>query len=224
MFSFFPYKAARKRPFGAAVSVLFLLLGLGAGVALNAYHDALLREREEKAHRMVDTAFNLISYYYGKAQKGEMPEDKARHYALETIKYASLDTNGYFWVIDTHPRGIMHPIQPNWEGADLSDYKDSSGKRLFLDMVELVKAKNEGFIDYFWTKPNAHENKTYAKVSYIKLFKPWDWIIGTGVYLDDVNASFWNAVLFVCGLSLAVLMFVMALAITVSENFKRALS
>lgn len=220
MFSCIPCKMAQ-RSLLAGLGILFLALAIGSAFLLQNYHESLMRERQEKTRKMVETAYNLMVYYNDKAEKGEMNSDKARHYAIETIKQATMDPNGYFWIINTYPKGVMHPVQPKWENLDLSNQTDPTGKKIFVEMVKLMREKGEGFYDYFWEKPYTNENKLYEKVSFIKLYKPWDWIVGTGVYIDDINTAFWNAVLVACGLTIAVLMFVMALAMTVSENFKR---
>lgn len=80
---------------------------------------------------------------------------------------------------------VMHPIKPALDGKDLSGFKDPNGKKLFVEMVKVCQAGGEGMVDYYWPKPGKEE--PVAKVSYVKLFRPWGWIIGTGIYIDDVN-------------------------------------
>ncbi len=205
----------------AVLAGLFLVLALASAFVLQNYHQALMNERQDRTRKMVDNAYALVAYYKKKADKGELDEAKAKHYALETIKQIMPEPNGYFWVIDTYPRGVMHPVKTPWEGVDLSDYRDLDGKKLFTEMVRIVRTQGEGFIDYAWSKPHLSGEKLYPKKSYIKLYEPWDWIIGTGVYIDDINKSFWNAVIVACGLTIAVLMFAMALAMTISESLKK---
>jgi len=204
------------------VGVLFLAFIALAAYILENYHATLMKERQDKTQMLVDNAYNLIGYYYGKLERDELKEDKAKRYALESIKQLSLDQESYFWVMDTHPRMVMHPIQPLLDGQDLTDYIGPDGKKLFHDMVNIASVHGAGFIHYAWTKPNTNNGELYPKVSYIKLFKPWNWVIGSGVYVDDVDAAFWNAVYVSCGISLAVLMFIIALAMTVSESLKRS--
>lgn len=170
---------------------------------------------------MVENAYKLVAYYQGKAEKGEIPVERAQHYALETIRQIVFEPNGYFWIIDTYPRGVMHPVRKPWEGVDLSDYTGPDGRKLFLEMTQLVKSNGEGFIDYVWAKPDKAEQDFSSKTSFLKLYEPWHWIIGTGVYIDDINAAFWNAVLVACGLMAAVAMFILALAVTVFESLKK---
>lgn len=79
---------------------------------------------------------------------------------------------------------IMHPYKSELDGKDLRDFKDPQGKRLFVEMASVSQAHGGGFVDYLWPKHDAVE--PVPKVSYVKLFKPWNWIIGSGVYTDDV--------------------------------------
>jgi methyl-accepting chemotaxis protein len=92
----------------------------------------------------------------------------------------------YFWVNDLQPKLIMHPVKPELIGRDLSDMKDPNGKRLFVAFVDVVKQQGAGFVDYEWPKPGMAEPQ--PKLSYVAGFKPWNWVIGTGVYVDDLKA------------------------------------
>ena len=94
----------------------------------------------------------------------------------------------YFWINDMQPRMIMHPLKPEMNGRDLSDYKDPSGKKLFVEMAQVALASGSGFVSYSWPKPG--KDAPQPKLSYVAEFKPWGWVIGTGVYVDDLNALF----------------------------------
>ena len=81
---------------------------------------------------------------------------------------------------------VMHPYKPQLNGKDLSASQDPNGKKLFVEMVKVCKESGEGFVDYHWPKYGADEPQ--PKVSFVKLFKKWNWIIGTGMYMDDIDA------------------------------------
>jgi methyl-accepting chemotaxis protein len=85
----------------------------------------------------------------------------------------------------------MHPIKPQLDGKDLSDFTDPAGTKLFSEAVAIVKQDGEGIVSYLWEKPG--EEEPTAKTSYVKGFAPWGWIIGTGIYVDDVDAAFWRS-------------------------------
>ncbi len=147
-----------------------------------------LREKvKEKVKNVVDVAYSTIETIY--KQNRYLPEAEAKQLVIEAIKNMRYgkDKKGYFWINDLHPRIIMHPIKPSLDGKDVSNFKDPSGKKLFVEFVNVCKAHGEGFVEYLWPKPG--ESKPVPKMSYVKLFKPWGWIIGTGAYVSDVEAD-----------------------------------
>jgi methyl-accepting chemotaxis protein len=81
---------------------------------------------------------------------------------------------------------VMHPFKPELDGKDLSQNTDPTGKRLFVEFVRVVKERGEGLVDYQWPKPGS--SAPAPKVSYVKGFAPWGWVIGSGIYVDDVQA------------------------------------
>ncbi len=91
----------------------------------------------------------------------------------------------YIWINDTHPRMVMHPYKPSLDGKDLSNFKDKKGKKLFVEFVRVCKAKGHGFVTYYW--PKYGSDQPVPKLSYVQLYKPWGWILGTGQYLDERN-------------------------------------
>jgi len=111
---------------------------------------------------------------------------KLQSEALKTISEIRYSGNGYFWVNDSSPKMIMHPIQPQLNGTNLSSYKDSEGIFLFNEFVRVANEKKEGgIVKYLWPKPG--KDMPQPKFSYVKKFEQWDWIIGTGAYVDDVD-------------------------------------
>ncbi len=205
-----------------ALLLILALLGAGTAFLLGNYYENLIQERQEKTRKMVENAYSLLAYYQGKVEKGEVPAEKAKRYAIETIRQLLPEPNGYFWIVDTHPYGVMHPIKTPWEGEDLSAYVGPDGKKLFVDVAHIAQTSGEGFVDYLWSKPDRPDGGFFPKTSFVKLFGPWRWIIGTGVYIDDINAAFWNAVGVACGLIVAVLTFLLALGVTISESLRKS--
>ncbi len=103
---------------------------------------------------------------------------------IEALRYGP-EGQDYFWINDMHPTMIMHPYKPELNGQDLSDNKDPNGKRLFVEFVKTCEENGEGFVDYYWPKYGADDPQ--PKLSFVKRFEPWDWIIGTGLYIDDID-------------------------------------
>jgi len=118
----------------------------------------------------------------------EVTEDKLKSDAaalIGSLRYGP-ENKDYFWINDAHPRMVMHPYKPEMNGTDLTENADPKGKKLFMEFVKVAKEKGEGFVDYYWPKYGADQPQ--PKLSFVKLFKEWGWIIGTGLYSDDIDA------------------------------------
>lgn len=107
--------------------------------------------------------------------------------ALRQIAKMRLTDGNYFWVNDLEHKMVMHPIKPALDGKELSGFKDAKGKYLFREMVQVAKADGEGYVHYYWGKPG--KDGDFPKLSFVKLFKPWGWVVGMGVYIDGVDAA-----------------------------------
>ena len=138
---------------------------------------------KEKLKNIVDITYNTIQSIDSRI---DLTVNQKKQSALNIIKDMRYNNNGYIWINDMHPKMVMHPIKPSLNGKDLSDFKDPNGKHLFNEFVKVCREKGEGFVDYMWPKPGY--DKPVPKLSYVKLFKPWNWVVGTGIYLDDIKA------------------------------------
>lgn len=107
--------------------------------------------------------------------------------ALKQVSKMRLTDGNYFWINDLVPKMIMHPTNPDLNGKDIGSMTDPKGKRLFREMVSVAKADGAGYVDYYWGKPG--EPGDFPKISFVKLFKEWGWVIGMGVYVDDIDAA-----------------------------------
>ena len=166
------------------------LLALGALLTLVLIHshDELLNDRKEKVRNLVEAAYSQIAYYGKLAESGAMPQADAQKLAMEALRTSRYDEKEYFWINDFHPKMVMHPIKPELQGQDLTNNKDAAGKQHFVEFVKVAKTEGAGFVDYRWSKPG--QEKPLPKLSYVKGYTPWGWIIGTGIYMDDVDAKF----------------------------------
>jgi len=149
---------------------------------IDAFRKMVMAEKTDKVKNLVELAHAAINKVYGRE---DLSEEERKQEALSIIKAMRYDTGNYLWINDTGPTMVMHPIKSALDGKDLSGFKDPNGKKLFVEFVKVCQAKGEGMVDYYWPKPGKDE--PVAKVSYVKIFRPWGWIIGTGIYIDDVN-------------------------------------
>jgi methyl-accepting chemotaxis protein len=116
---------------------------------------------------------------------GEFPLEEGKKRAAEIVRDMTYGKDGYLWINDMQPKMIMHPTQPQLDGTDLTEYKDPNGKRLFVECVRVCKEKGGGTVDYVWQKPGAA--RLVPKISYVEVYEPWGWIVGTGAYLDRIE-------------------------------------
>lgn len=148
---------------------------------------------QEDLQRSVDIAYNFITNYYNTFE-GSKSDEEIKSEILTAIKGMQYGEDGYFWINDTsepYARMIMHPTSPTLDGQllDNPDYNVAMGdnQNLFSAMVEVTKANGEGFVDYLWPKPGFDEAQ--PKLSYVKLFEEFNWIIGTGAYVESVEMA-----------------------------------
>ncbi|MEF8811345.1 MAG: DUF294 nucleotidyltransferase-like domain-containing protein, partial [Bacteroidales bacterium] len=158
------------------------------GIILPSFKKNLMDRKKEMTLELVNVAWSVLDDYNQEYINGTLTKSDAQERAAKQIsqmRYGS-ENKDYYWIIDMHPTMIMHPYRNELENKNLSEYKDPNGKRLFVEAVELVKKRNEGFIRYMWQWKD-DPNRIVPKLSYVKAFQPWDWIIGTGIYIEDVK-------------------------------------
>ncbi|MDK3165510.1 methyl-accepting chemotaxis protein [Aeromonas caviae] len=187
--------------------MVLALLGLLLFFCLQIYQQGLMGEKSRQTQAQVETAYSLVAGLEARVRKGELDEASAKAKALALIKGLRYGNDDYFWINDSHPTMVMHPMKPELDGKDLSGVEDKQGLRLFVAFADLARAQGAGEVAYYWPKPGVDE--PVRKISYIKRFAPWDWIIGTGVYVDDVEAQYREVLhtLLGIGLVLALLLF-----------------
>ncbi|WP_205836528.1 methyl-accepting chemotaxis protein [Iodobacter violaceini] len=188
----------------AGITLLaFILLG---GLLLSHFKDEMLSSRKDKVRNLAEAAQTIVAHFEQQSRDGKMDQPTAQGAALQALRAIRYDKKEYFWVNDLSPKMLMHPMKPELEGKDLSQLKDPNGKALFLEMVQVVKSTGEGFVSYQWSKPGS--TRPVDKISYVQGFSPWGWVIGTGVYIDDVEAKFHSALWVILPLGLVLMGFV----------------
>ena len=159
-------------------------------ILLPQLEEHLIHRKQEAIKELTETVCSLAESYYERESSGELTREDAQARAaarIRTLRYG-MEKKDYFWINDMHPRMIMHPYRPDLEGQDISTFKDSRGTFPFIEFVKIVKRQGKGYVDYMWQWKD-NPQKISAKSSYVMAFDPWGWIIGTGMYVDDVLAG-----------------------------------
>ncbi|MCG8689967.1 MAG: cache domain-containing protein [Minwuiales bacterium] len=211
-----------KIPIGLAQRIYGLIglfaagLIIVAGLVLLDLRGDLLAQKHTQLRFIVESAVGVVEAYHQRAESGELSQQDAQRAALDAISAMRYDGSNYLWVNDMQPAMVMHPIKPALNGQDLGDFKDPSGLRLFQAFVDVVQAEGRGFVPYLWPKPD--HSDPVPKESFVVGFEPWGWIIGTGVYIDDLNAIFWQRAFVIGGIILAIVAVISAVSALIARG------
>ncbi len=173
--------------FTVSIATVSLLIGGLFLFIIPVIEESIIQEKKTNLQSVVELVASLVDGYEKQITLGKLDRKEAIDKAKHNI--ASMRYNGdeYIFILDDKINVIVHPIKPDLEGKNLSGSKDSNGKLLFDEMIQAAKDHKEGFVDYYWSKPGSEVPE--PKLSYIQLFEPWGWIIGTGIYIDDVTKT-----------------------------------
>ena len=146
-----------------------------------------MQARMSSTRQLVDVARGIVNSAQAEEAAGSMTREQAQALAIRQIQKLRYDEKEYFWINDMQPRMVMHPIKPNLNGKELGEMKDPNGLALFSAMVAVVRKDGKGFVAYQWPKPGS--DKPVDKISFVQGFEPWGWVIGSGVYTDDLRSA-----------------------------------
>jgi len=188
------------------------LLGaaLVAMVATLTWIDArdIYAGRQDELRTVIDVAEKVVQQQYDEFKKGTISEAEAQQRAKAAIRAMRYNEDDYFFVQDKNLITIVHGTRPDQEGLDGSKQQDHDGKYFFVEMHKIATENGQGFVDYQYAKPGAPLDQPSPKLSYVKLFTPWQWTLGTGMYVDDVDATIRARALWTGAIALAFLILI----------------
>jgi methyl-accepting chemotaxis protein len=205
------------------VLILSAVLGVMvlAMVFLLSERILVLEERKSGVRQTVELAHGVIAGFHAQAVQGKITQDEARQRAIEIVRGLRYSGEEYFWINDMHPTMVMHAAKPELQGKDLSDFKSPVGQFLFNDFVKIVKADGAGFVAYLWPKPGLSD--PVPKVSYVKGFPAWGWVVGSGVYVDNVDAAVWSRAVSFAGGTVVLVLVLLAVGVVISSGILKQL-
>lgn len=151
---------------------------------------ALMAQRRGLLHALTETVWSTLRHYHERQLDGELTREAAQAKAkahVRGLRYGP-ESKDYFWINDMTPVMVMHPYRPDLEGKDITHFADPSGKRLFREVVRVVREKGSGFVDYQWQWMD-DPGRIVPKISFVKEFSPWGWVVGTGIYIGDIQTE-----------------------------------
>ncbi|BAL23774.1 methyl-accepting chemotaxis protein [Azoarcus sp. KH32C] len=170
------------------VIIAFALFAAVMLEAVTSLREVMLEERQASVRHAVESAIGVVEHFQKLEAAGELSKDDAQKAAKAAVKGLRYGDGEYFFITDMVPHTLMHPIKPELDGKDMRDTADPKGKHLFVEFVDVVRKSGSGYVDYLWPKPGSNEPQ--PKLSYVKGFAPWGWIVGSGVYVNDVEEVF----------------------------------
>lgn len=145
----------------------------------------LLSERKEDMKHNVQIVFGVLEQIHKKETLGILNTEEAQTLAKELLGNVRFNSNGYIWVISNDGFMVRHPIATDLDGKNLIDLPDPTGSKIWVESINITRTKGEGYINYQWPKPGSSEK--LDKISFIRAFEPWGWIVGTGIYKEGVD-------------------------------------
>jgi len=172
------------------LSLTVILFSMTIFLLLPLIEEKLMEGKRETIRELTESSWSILAAYAQKEKDGLLTRAQAQTAAVDNLRRLRYgpELKDYFWINDMHPRAIMHPYRPDLEGKDISDFSDPNGKRLFVEFVKVVRAQKAGYVNYEWQWKD-DPDRIVPKISYVKGFEPWDWIVGTGIYVEDVRAE-----------------------------------
>ncbi|WP_160166781.1 methyl-accepting chemotaxis protein [Caenispirillum salinarum] len=181
----------------------------------------LVAQEKSALQNVTDAAMSLVEDYQDRAASGELTTEEAKAQALASLSTYRYGDDGYFFVIDKQGVFLMHPM-PKLVGQNKIDLADPNGVQILREMINGVKTGGTAYVEYIWPKPAI--NADAPKISYAAEFAEWDWVVGTGVYVDTIDTKFWAVALPYIAIALVMLGAVLAGALWISRSITRPLS
>ena len=215
-------KTLRAKLLLALVVMWIGLLVLATWSALNT-RQTMIDERQAGLKKVVETAEGILKSYAADVVAGTSTVEDAKKHALERIAAMRYDNGNYIFIFDSRPVVLMLPTNQRVVGTNVADRKDSDGKPFYVEMVKLGKAQQHGFVEYMGRLPGNDDSKQSKKVSYVIYYQPWDWVLASGVFLNDIQNDFYQNLAKLIGILVIIGGLVSAMMLVIIRNITRSL-
>ncbi len=203
---------------GVGAVVLVVLSALLLWLQFQSSYEA----RKTSIKQSVEVVTSIVDSSYQQELNGLLSHEQAQAQAIKAVNDARYAGNEYFWINDMDVRLITHPFKPELNGKDVSGVKDPDGNAVFVRFVDTVKKDGAGYLSYLWPKPG--QEQPVEKVSYVSGFKPWGWVIGSGLYMDELRTEFMRELKQVAAAIALALALTAAMAFTIARSILQPLA
>ena len=199
--------------FGTALMVAFMMFILNG---------LLIDEEKRKLDAVLDSAHTIVNYYYEQAESGDLTEEEARQQTFNRLDEIRYEGAEYIFTLNRQGEMVQHPFTKSLVGKNVLSYEDPEGTHLFQEMINKARSSDRGTVEYIWQK-GSDSNNLVSKVSRIRVFEPWNIILGTGQYTDNIATMLWQEFFKLAGLALVLAVPLMLLFILIIRSITRPL-
>lgn len=184
--------------------------------------NAMLADRQASVGHVVDSAYSLVEHFGNEASAGRIPVAQAQELAKNALASIRYNKGDYFSLYDTQYNMVKHPIKPEMDGKNFASLADKDGVLIVKDIVDHAQRGDGAYTEYLW--PRAGQEGTFRKIARGRLYQPWGWVLATGIYVDDINALFWQRMWLTLGASAAVVVVLLLTAALIGRSISRPLA
>ncbi len=185
-----------------------------------SFSTSLQREKKDQSKQLSEVGIGIIRYFHGLELAGKLSSTEAKRFSSNALRSATYGDNGYFWINSGEGILLMQPYTPELVGINQIEWTDSQNNYIFKEFITKAKTGG-GWVEYHWPKPNTKQQ--VLKLSYVDYFPPWDWVLGTGLYLDDTKDNVFKSVLQASGILIFCFIIFITLAIFLANYFIKQL-
>jgi len=208
---------------GISVVVIVVIILWNILYLLPQMERIMLKEKQNAVKDVVDVAYSMLTDYDKRVKQNDIALGDAQMRAIMSVQQLRYRGNEYFWINDTEPKMLSNPVMIDLEGQNVSGFEDpKTKKKIFVEMTAIAKESKAGFYEYYWKKADA--TSFSKKQSYIKFFEPWGWVIGSGMFLDDVNREIAKFRWIIVGTTFVCALFVLGLSYVIANSIRKDLN
>ncbi|AVZ80338.1 methyl-accepting chemotaxis protein [Zoogloeaceae bacteirum Par-f-2] len=206
--------------------VLAAFIGLALTITLSelGVKKDLMDARKLQVQSIVQACLQIAAGYQARAAAGEMSEAEAQErakQAMQFLRYGGPEGKSeYVYIWRSDGVSVMHPIRPEWAGRNMTEeLKDGKGRYNIKDVLQVARAQGAGFVDTSFPRPGG--TVAVDKLQYVATFSPWNWVIGTGVYVDDVTEAFTSRLMVDLVIGSAIMLVIIGLGVAIARSVLR---